>query len=176
MRDRLLAAGVALTLAGAPSTQAGTLSFYFSFSNVTGSVPGTVTGEITGLADNGSSSATNVYIDSYPSALGLTLTTPFDTIADSALNSFTVSSGHITGATYFAVGVGSYVLGINHIGGNYLENPSGPEVFNGDGFGGVTFTTVPEPSTWAMLLLGFAGLGYAGYRASRGAAAAGLQA
>jgi hypothetical protein len=28
-------------------------------------------------------------------------------------------------------------------------------------------TTVPEPSTWAMLLLGFAGLGYAGYRASR---------
>jgi hypothetical protein len=25
---------------------------------------------------------------------------------------------------------------------------------------------VPEPSTWAMMLLGFAGLGYAGYRAS----------
>jgi phospholipase/lecithinase/hemolysin len=30
-------------------------------------------------------------------------------------------------------------------------------------------TAVPEPSTWAMLLLGFAGLGYAGYR--RGARA-----
>jgi PEP-CTERM motif len=27
--------------------------------------------------------------------------------------------------------------------------------------------SVPEPSTWAMMLLGFAGLGYAGYRASR---------
>jgi PEP-CTERM motif len=26
---------------------------------------------------------------------------------------------------------------------------------------------VPEPSTWAMLLLGFAGLGYAGYRKTR---------
>jgi hypothetical protein len=24
--------------------------------------------------------------------------------------------------------------------------------------------TVPEPSTWAMMLLGFAGLGFAGYR------------
>jgi hypothetical protein len=24
--------------------------------------------------------------------------------------------------------------------------------------------TIPEPSTWAMMLLGFAGLGYAGYR------------
>jgi hypothetical protein len=28
-------------------------------------------------------------------------------------------------------------------------------------------TAVPEPSTWAMLLLGFAGLGYAGFRRSR---------
>jgi hypothetical protein len=26
---------------------------------------------------------------------------------------------------------------------------------------------VPEPSTWAMMLVGFAGLGFAGYRASR---------
>jgi hypothetical protein len=27
--------------------------------------------------------------------------------------------------------------------------------------------TVPEPSTWAMLLLGFAGLGFVGYRKAR---------
>ena len=27
---------------------------------------------------------------------------------------------------------------------------------------------VPEPSTWAMMLLGFAGLGYAGYRKAKG--------
>lgn len=31
----------------------------------------------------------------------------------------------------------------------------------------VTATSVPEASTWAMLLLGFAGLGFAGYRARR---------
>jgi PEP-CTERM motif len=30
---------------------------------------------------------------------------------------------------------------------------------------------VPEPSTWAMMLIGFAGLGYAGYRASPKSAA-----
>ena len=30
---------------------------------------------------------------------------------------------------------------------------------------------VPEPSTWAMMLLGFAGLGFAGYRARKGTAA-----
>jgi hypothetical protein len=29
-------------------------------------------------------------------------------------------------------------------------------------------TAVPEPSTWAMLLLGLAGLGYAGFRRSKG--------
>jgi PEP-CTERM motif len=36
---------------------------------------------------------------------------------------------------------------------------------------GGSITTVPEPSTWAMMLLGFAGLGYAGYRSNRRAAA-----
>jgi hypothetical protein len=32
---------------------------------------------------------------------------------------------------------------------------------------GGTVTTVPEPSTWVMMLAGFAGLGYLGYKASR---------
>ena len=30
-----------------------------------------------------------------------------------------------------------------------------------------SFALVPEPSTWAMMALGFGGLGYAGYRKSR---------
>jgi hypothetical protein len=30
----------------------------------------------------------------------------------------------------------------------------------------VTFTAVPELSTWAMMLTGFAGLGFVGYRSS----------
>ena len=32
--------------------------------------------------------------------------------------------------------------------------------------GGLSVST-PEPSTWAMMVLGFAGLGFAGYRSSR---------
>jgi hypothetical protein len=35
----------------------------------------------------------------------------------------------------------------------------------------VTVTATPEPSTWAMMMLGFAGLGYAGWRTSRKVAA-----
>lgn len=35
---------------------------------------------------------------------------------------------------------------------------------NGDGLVNYQINVVPEASTWAMLLLGFAGLGYAGYR------------
>jgi hypothetical protein len=33
--------------------------------------------------------------------------------------------------------------------------------------GGAQLPTAPEPSTWAMMLIGFAGLGYAGYRQTR---------
>jgi hypothetical protein len=37
----------------------------------------------------------------------------------------------------------------------------------GDSFGFGVGGAVPEPSTWAMMLLGFAGLGYAGYLRAR---------
>ena len=40
----------------------------------------------------------------------------------------------------------------------------GPGSTRGGGGGG---GTVPEPSTWAMLLIGFAGLGFAGYRKAK---------
>ena len=33
--------------------------------------------------------------------------------------------------------------------------------------GMITPAVVPEPSTWAMILLGFTGLGYAGYRRAK---------
>jgi hypothetical protein len=39
-------------------------------------------------------------------------------------------------------------------------------------FGTLTITGVPEPSTWAMMLLGFAGLGFAGYRKAKSGTAA----
>jgi PEP-CTERM motif len=48
---------------------------------------------------------------------------------------------------------------------------SGLELVSASGHGyaspGVGAPTVPEPSAWLTMLLGFAGLGFAGYRASR---------
>jgi hypothetical protein len=52
--------------------------------------------------------------------------------------------------------------------------------FVADGSGGLGFDlaiggAVPEPSTWAMMLVGFAGVGFAGYRSTRRQAAGGLR-
>jgi hypothetical protein len=46
--------------------------------------------------------------------------------------------------------------------GERTANPAAPF-----GVGTFTLTAVPEASTWALMLIGFAGLGMAGYRATR---------
>ena len=56
----------------------------------------------------------------------------------------------------------------------YYTGPSYNELNNGgfaSGSGGSFTLSVPEPSTWAMMLAGFAGIGFAGYRARRRATA-----
>ena len=81
-------------------------------------------------------------------------------------NTMDTSSGHYGGEDAWFSGIAGPFGGgtVNFIGGiapgttQYfsLENPvsiSHPP------------TLAPEPSTWAMMLLGFAGLGFAGYRA-----------
>jgi hypothetical protein len=51
--------------------------------------------------------------------------------------------------------------------GERTANPAAPF-----GVGTFTLTAVPEASTWAMMLVGFAGLGVAGYRVSQKGGAA----
>jgi hypothetical protein len=43
-------------------------------------------------------------------------------------------------------------------------SPVGTEIFAANNLNGTFTTAVPEPSTWAMLLLGFAGIGFMAYR------------
>ncbi len=65
-------------------------------------------------------------------------------------------------ATYFA---GGFQLSDTGDQGQFLSqsqfSPSPP------GSGTLTPFSTPEPSTWAMMLLGFAGLGFAGYRKAK---------
>jgi hypothetical protein len=58
----------------------------------------------------------------------------------------------------------------NAIAIDFNRFPFGTNVVNGSVDVAQSFAsvTVPETSTWVMLLLGFAGLGYAGYRKARG--------
>jgi hypothetical protein len=55
---------------------------------------------------------------------------------------------------------------------NALNNGSSDAGFPAAGFWTASFpsTAVPEPSTWSMMLRGFAGLGFAGYRKTKVAA------
>ena len=51
---------------------------------------------------------------------------------------------------------------------NTFGSPTGPwAVYTGKPIATFQVVGVPEPSSWAMMLLGFAGLGYAGYRRAR---------
>ena len=111
-----VSAAIAAMLVSAPGHA---LNFDFSFTNQTGNVAGTVTGEIDGLLDNATSKPTHVTVTSFPSALGLGVSAPFDTIGDvdSTLNHFTVTAGVITAAQYLAVGQSpitlNYILDLN---------------------------------------------------------------
>jgi autotransporter-associated beta strand protein len=48
--------------------------------------------------------------------------------------------------------------------GNLVVSYAAPSIATALDFGAAPLTTIPEPSTWAMMLIGFAGLGYAAYR------------
>jgi len=83
--------------------------------------------------------------------------------ADFYLHIFTFS----TDPTYGQIGYSPNSGGAPNT--SYFYTPTNPDGLPAEGVvGSVTVTpvtpSVPEPSTWAMMLLGFTGLGYAAYR------------
>jgi hypothetical protein len=78
--------------------------------------------------------------------------------------------------TFLSITVDNPVAGAVADEFNALNQGSAFAGFPTAGFWTATFPTtgppLPEPSTWATMLIGFAGLGFAGYRASRRTAAA----
>jgi hypothetical protein len=158
------------------------LTFDFSFTVGTG----TVTGEIDGLTAGGTGeAATHVFIDSAPFSIGFPL--PYDTINDSAVNSFDVNtSGQITSYRYNAdvQSGGSFVYDLC-FGGACDYNlsipaltvflstglaPTGPHVATST----ITFTSptaTPLPAALPLFATGLGGLGLLGWRRKRKALA-----
>jgi hypothetical protein len=189
MKSRIkLALSLAGSLLAVQSASAATV--YYHFDNVTGNVAGTVSGHITGLVDNATSAATGVWVDSYPAGLagssGLgSYPVPFDVLTAWSggtvnENSFTLSGGVVTAAFFSLVGANgdsdqlflnsacSCTYGTGHtnfldIGtgdGQYVWNVGNLNSADGLVFGGSS-GSVPEPSTWALMLFGFGAIGFA---------------
>jgi hypothetical protein len=134
---------------------------------------------------NGLVSPPNVAFNGFGSPASFTSVETFE------LNSFYLTAAFNDGLNVTVTGLLNGVM-INST--TLVVNTSGPtlETFNWAGINAVDFSsccgvhhddylgsgtqfvidnlsisTVPEPSTWATLLLGFAGLGFAGYRRAR---------
>jgi len=162
---------IVLTLA-LRTTEAQSVNFLFS-ENVSG---GTITGEIVGLTANATSTPTNILIFSQPAGYAdSTGGGPLDLGAlgygyGTTDNTFTVnSSGQIIAADAgiyrnvaggyqgYAFNVTSASLGLSNANGVFEANSLGQFTqtnANTGGFGGVTYTPVPEPrQTMAIFLL-----------------------
>jgi len=142
------------------------LVFTFSFTNATGTVDGTVTGQIFGLVNGINVAATDVILYGYPSGLGLP-TAPLDvfTGANVTLNSFDVVDDQIVTGYFESTFAGGSNLNLWPLHWDaVLQGPTDNTVIS---TGAATYALIPELSTWAMMLLSFAGLGFAGYKKSR---------
>ena len=114
-------------------------------------VPGAMSTSFFGLNDNGI--AVGDYVDSLGETNGLVFNTVLDTF-------ITLNDPHgILGTTLNGINDQGQIVGFY-----------GDAVGNTDGLLAIP-TAIPEPATWGMMLLGFTGLGFARYRASRNRAA-----
>ena len=84
--------------------------------------------------------------------------------SDWMLHGFLYSNGVYSTLDYPGA-ISTGIAGINNLGemiGSYSTGQNSFSFLHSE----IALST-PEPSTWAMMLIGFAGLGYAGYRRAR---------
>lgn len=137
---------------------------HFSFTG-TSPTPAKVTGEIGVLVYNGLSNG--LYTADFVDAGSGSSSLPFGDGTPGSIvlaNTFTVTNGLITAATYLAT-IGAFAaVELDYLGVNSLR--SGPSVIENDnGFAGITFTPltavrppVPEPGTAGLFATGLPGL------------------
>jgi hypothetical protein len=156
MRQRLLAAGLAITLAAGAS--AANASSY-------------VVGPIVGPDD----SATGAYGDNFTAGGAFTstitfllakagkLSTSITTTSASSSTNIDFSSATLNGSPFSLGPTGSYEKGsiqfLNVAAGLQTIVVKGSTGFNGSYAGQFSFVPVVEPATWGLMILGFAGVG-----------------
>ena len=101
-------------------------------------------------------------------------------------SSFSQWSINLDSGNFYNLGLSSAVdysvpgmlyLNLHGDGGYNVQRTQGPDVINYGTFtigppGTEVTAAVPEPSTWAMMILGFLGLGFVGYRRNRASGSA----
>lgn len=174
----------ALILFGSANAEAA-ITVDFAFNGNT-SEPGSVTGHLTFDEAGTNVKATGLYIDSATGAINPPVSgyqgINFLSGGISYANSFTVSAdGVITNASLYVynsaatyANVARDYIELNYGGGynlfeqdyaSYYQGGYFRAIENSTGLNGVTFSAaaaaVPEPATWAMMILGMGAVGYA---------------
>lgn len=172
---RFGSAAIAAVVALSPlSAKAGLLAFSFTFTNMAYDYSGTITGVVGGLTNDATSSASSLEILSNTAGFGLgeyIIGPEGFNVGPGNFNTWTVSGDQIVSYYFLAFGETNplpvkccslYLFSGDGSFAGLDESAKGIGGFGSD----IVFTlvAVPEPSTWATLLLGFAGLGFLGYR------------
>jgi len=191
MLYKIESAVLSVVVFAAAATQAkASQVFDFSFSNTIGNVSGTVNGKVVlPFNGNGTGAASDVLIESVPSALNPVDAAPFSFDATSwagqIINTFTVTNGQILSAEYEADQYGpnppeAYeAIQLNFTGNNELAYTpsvyavSYQDVRNENGIEGLNFSpaATPEPSSLTLLgtcLLAISGRVYRRWRRAAG--------
>lgn len=162
----------ALVLAGMAGRVWADQVFDFSFTNTIGNVAGTVTGEVVlPFNGNGTAAASDVLIESFPTALSSIGIPPVDASGWTyqELNSFTVSSGQVTEASeFYAYTSTSYPSSVIDLttttsylayGPGPLSHGSNLEVFSDATLFNSAPAPSPEPTTATLFAAGLMACG-----------------
>jgi hypothetical protein len=113
----------------------------------------------------GSTIATDTFHDSMLSTSLSTLSAPFSSIALAADTRYWIELSTSTGSLEWAYTAANDGIGVANEYNFYAGSVSANQSFTP--YQMRIGSAVPEPSAWALMLAGFAGLGFVGYRSSR---------